>query len=142
MKLRITQPGFEGYTAQLGVHNFVDGLSTTDVRVMDAVRMSAVMRCEWEDGSSPSVTQSLLDNAHTPAKTLIEQKAEDQANADKAPPAAAGPTQPEAPKHTRESLAAIADKDGIKGLRAIGDELGIKGNSIKDLMEAILKSGK
>jgi hypothetical protein len=40
---------------------------------------------------------------------------------------------------TAEKLSEIADRDGIKGLRAIAEPLGIKSNSIADMMRAILE---
>lgn len=42
--------------------------------------------------------------------------------------------------HTRESLAALADKGGIKPLREIGDKLGVKAQSIGKLIEEILEA--
>lgn len=41
---------------------------------------------------------------------------------------------------TSDDLATIADKDGIRGLRAISDPLGIKNTSIVGLMQEVLAS--
>lgn len=147
MKLRLTQPGFENYSGQMGVLNFVEGLSTTGVRAIDAVRMAAVMNCEWEDGSSPNVAQSLLDNANTPAPMFVSGEAgqhdlESQTAADldaEEKRVAGGDIPKTSDAWTEERLAIVADKDGIKGLREIADPLGIKGNSIRDLIVAIVK---
>lgn len=43
------------------------------------------------------------------------------------------------PAYTADKLAAIADKEGIKGLRALAEPLGIKGTAIADLMRELLK---
>ena len=43
-------------------------------------------------------------------------------------------------KHTKESLEAIFEADGIKGLREIGDPLDVKGRSSEGLIEDILKA--
>ena len=63
MKIKLTQPGWETYTGQMGILQFVDGVSVTDVPFRDAARMSAVLVCEFEDGSSCSPSQRLLDTA-------------------------------------------------------------------------------
>lgn len=136
MKLRLKEPGFETYSGQMGVMDFKDGLSIKDVLVIDAVKLSCVMYVEWEDGTSPSVAQSILDNAETPApivgdgrpsKPIVEAKV--------APAKVILDT-----KYTEAQLGAIADKDGIGGLRVIADGLNVKGKSIKELIDGILKA--
>lgn len=144
MKLRLTQPGFETYTGQMGVIFFEDGLSTADVREIDAIRMAAVMLCEREDGSSPSIAQSILDNAHTAAPIFeagaSEHDHEAKMNASVAAVVAPNSDVPRTSVMTAAQLHAIADKDGIKGLRLIGDALNIKSNSIREMIDAILKA--
>ncbi len=127
MKLRLTQPGFENYTAQMGVTFFEEGLSTADVLPMDATRMAAVMQCEWEDGSPANVGQIYLDNMHTPAGVDVVVERE-------TPAVISAPSV----KYTEQELGDIADKEGIAGLRAIADAFGIKGNSINGLIASIL----
>jgi hypothetical protein len=151
-KLRLTQPSFEAYSGQMGLLDFVDGLSTTDVDSKKAIRMAAVMLCEWEDGGNPGVTQSLLDNTNTSApvfngkqdgsdhdvaaKRVIAEPADSSLQiASEVKPVATGE------RLTREQIEDLADKGGIKSLREIADPKGIKGNSIKELIEAILKAG-
>lgn len=136
MKIRLTQPGFESYNGQMGVTFFENGLSVSDVLTRDALRMSAVMLCEWEDGTPASVAQSILDNANTPAPIFVAgaNGQHDIASA----PVKVSKTEPPASRYSREYLGAIADKDGIRGLREIGDPLNIKSNSIKDLIDAIM----
>ena len=143
MKLRLTQPGFEHYNGQMGVIFFEDGLSKGDVLSLDAVRMAAVMVCEWENGSSPSVAQAILDNADTPAP-IFASGADGQHDKEAVGKAKAESIQQDVPKtsaYNYEQLSAIADAQGIKGLRAIAEPLGIKSNSIKELIEAILATG-
>ena len=137
MKLRLTQPGFETYTAQMGVLFFENGLSTTDVLVMDATRMAAVMQCEWENGSPANVGQIYLDNMHTPAPVVTPAVFVEEAPADLSALrdiAYAGLA------YTEVQLAEIADAEGISGLRMIADGLGIKGNSIRGLIDAIVNA--
>lgn len=149
MKLRLLQSGFETYEGQMGVIFFTNGLSTADVKPIDAIRMAAVMQCEWEDGTSPSVAQSIIDHAHTPASIINAQEmngdtalAAESRMANNLGKADRPETEPEAPGalYTEESLALIADEQGIKGLRAIADPMGVKGNSIKELIADILRA--
>lgn len=151
MKLRLTQPGWESYSGQMGVLFFENGLSTADVRPLDAKRMAAFMLCVWEDGTSPNVAQSILDNADTPAPVVNpdseaehDQQAEDGVPSAPVEPAVVvtppvvDPAKPAAKVYTRDELAAIADKEGIKGLRAIAPE-GVKNTSIVGLIDEILQ---
>jgi hypothetical protein len=139
MKVKLEEAGFETYTGQMGVIFFENGLSTNEVLVIDAVKLSCVMRVTWEDGTSPSVTQSILDNANTPAPLVadgrvvtpkggvIEKKVTaNQVIADTG--------------YSEAQLGKIADKDGVGGLRVIADELKVKGKSIKELIDGILKA--
>lgn len=143
MKLRLTQPGYETFTAQMGVIYFDNGISTTDVKPQDAVRIAAQFLCEWEDGTTASVAQSILDHAHATTFTIPAAQNADQALAKEA--AAAGVlTAQNTERGTEKSynaddLALIADEQGIKGLRIIAEPLGIKGNSIAELVKSILE---
>jgi len=145
MKLRLTQPGFETFTGQMGTVFFENGLTVGDVKAIDAVRIAAQFLCEWENGNTASVTQSILDHAHTTVGDLPAEQNADQAIAEQARQAGAiAERAPAAPAeavsfYTEAELAEIADKKGIKGLREIAEPLGIKGNSIKELITAILR---
>jgi hypothetical protein len=142
MKLRLTAKGWETYNGQMGVIFFENGLSVSDVLPVDAVRVAGVIGAEWEDGSPANMSQIYLDNMHTEALTPEEQRQSDSADAPKTvdsdiakeKAAELGVT------YTEEQLAAIADKDGISGLREIAHPLGIKGNSIRGLIQSILKA--
>lgn len=146
MKLRLTQPHYETFTGQMGTVFFQDGLSTADVKPSDAVRMASQFLCQWEDGSTASVAQSILDHAHTTTNSLPVEINADQALATQRAEAAqmsGYETQPDgtpAPskRYTEDELSAIADERGIKGLRAIAEPLGVKGNSIAEMIRAIM----
>ena len=135
MKLRLTQAGFETYTGQMGVVMFKDGLSETDVLPIDAIRISAALGADWEDGSPANVGDMYLNAMDAPAfvgngtgEAVASPAADVQAL-----------VVPGDVRYSAESLAKIADAAGIAGLRAIGDQFGIKGTSIVGLIEAILK---
>lgn len=120
MKLKLVQQGYEGFTGLLGVTMFDNGVSVSDVPGREARTIGMSIKAEWEDGTDPNPAQGLLDNMHSE-------------------PVVAKESAPVVPTiYTEEQLAEIADKDGIKGLRAIAEPLGIKGTSIKELMAEIL----
>lgn len=135
MKLRLTQAGFEKYTGQMGVVMFEDGLSVGDVLPIDAIRISAAIGADWEDGSAANVGDMYLNNMDAPAfvgRPEVEQTIQETNEVVKtsvAPGTA----------YSKDDLAKIADAEGIAGLRAIADPIGVKGTSIVGLIEAILK---
>ncbi|MDR9847024.1 hypothetical protein [Herbaspirillum huttiense] len=152
MKIKLTQPGYETYSGQMGVIFFEEGMTTTDVRAGDAVRLAAQFLCEWENGDSVSVAQSILDHAHTTTNDLPAELTADQALAQETQAFVqvfgnnANPNEvvveseqiKDGRIYTEAELGEIADDAGIAGLRAIGDPLGVKGNSISGLIAGIL----
>ena len=135
MKLRLTQGCFESYTGQMGVIFFENGLSVSDVLPVDAVRVAGVVGAEWEDGSPANVGQLYLDAVNNPAPVFERVVVKEVSK--KAPDieVAADPIV----RYSEDDLAAVADKDGIAGLRKIAEPLGIRDKSIGGLMTAILK---
>lgn len=125
MKIKITQPGWEGFTGYFGPVEFKDGLSTYDVSKSEAQLVAALVATETEEGTDPSVAQQIIDMQGVPAPVETVVSVEDTQKQD-------------IQRYTAEELAEIADKQGIKGLRAIGDQLGVKGNSIAELISKIL----
>lgn len=139
MKVRLTQPGFQNYTGQLGVIFFEDGLSTDVVSKMDAMRLAAVMNAEWEDGSGMSPTQAIIDKADTPAPVLTErERGTDEQPGEQGGEGASTEEQTDSAEFTREQLEQIADSRGIAGLREIAAPKGIKANSVEKLIERLL----
>lgn len=143
MKIRLS--GLHAnFTGDFGVLKFKDGLSVTDVSALDGRRMGILIGCTTEDGKNPLDHDvdwgghGVLTSVPPEYSRLITVADQERMNKAK---------NPEAPKvekpavWTRELLEAIADKDGIAGLRVISDPLGLKGTSIKKLMDEIL-SGK
>ena len=138
MKVRLTQPGFQKYTGQMGVVFFQDGLSTDHVAERDAIRMAAVMNCEWENGSNLSPSQHVINTLKNSAPVL---KTAEVVVDEVTPPTESEQPPTETLKWTREELEALADAQGIQGLRQIADPAGIKGRSITEMIEAIVNAG-
>lgn len=133
MKLRIVEPGWEGFTGNFGGVEFVDGLSVdSDVSAREAGRVASTIRIETEDGKNPSVSQLILDMAAMPmSQDMVRDANTGSFNSD-APPA------PDRKRYTQDELMLIADTKGINGLREIGAEYDVRDTSIVKLIDKIL----
>lgn len=137
MKLKLIEPGFQGLTGYFGPVEFKDGVSIADVTAREASQIANLVRAEMIDGMNPSISQAVLDSGTMSMDRNLVRNAdtgkvttEDQITGTPA----TLPTRP----HTRDELTAIADTQGIAGLRKIGEALGVKSQSIAGLIEAIL----
>lgn len=150
MKIRITDPGFAGFTGHLGSAYFVDGVCD-DVSPSEAERMASILRFEEVDtGLNPSVTQRMVDHINKNA---------DEMGIDSNPVLVKGtkvedpivpivPNVPEAPQsgspaaltyeYTDADLAALADSQGIAGLRSFAEPYGVTGRSIAGIVKDLL----
>lgn len=131
-KLKIVEPGWETYTGFLSSTEFVNGESVDHTSQREARRLAASIQIiDIETGKSPSTSQALLDMKDDPAPvaTLVNE------------PASSEPSAPASP-WTRESLEALADEKGIKGLREIGDQFDVKDTSVAGLIDKILAASQ
>ena len=124
MKLKLTQSGYEKFTGQFGIVDFVDGVSVGDVNAREARNIAVSIGCEFEDGSSPNPAQILLNSMNDRAGEVKPEN--------KPEPAVFVP-------FTKEQLEKVADEKGIKGLRQLADPLKIKGTSIVELIKELLE---
>jgi hypothetical protein len=131
MKLRFTSDAYKGFTGNIGVVEFKDGLSVDDVHPNEGRRLAGVFGAEWEDGSAANVNDGYDQMLHTPAPSQEQIEADREALSETQVVKAGGKT------YTEAELAEIADK-GIDGLRVIADPLGVKGKSIKALIDGVL----
>ena len=51
MKLKLTQPGFETFTGQLGLTTFTNGQSDNELSVEECAGIAAICRCDEVVGS-------------------------------------------------------------------------------------------
>lgn len=124
MKIKITQPGWEGFTGALGMFEFENGVSVEDIGRADAAFLAGIVSIEdFDTGKNPSLSQRIVDSYSKEAKVP-----------------AVEPIVPvvTSTAHTKESLELIADKSGIKGIREVSDPMGIKGNAIAEIIGKIL----
>lgn len=158
MQVKITDPGFAGFTGHFGSVYFEDGVSE-HISNAEAERLGCIVKCETLDGVNPSATQRMVDIQSKNLDELLAMgKGVDGADRNKAqngeikssvakpgeePPAAqTGTATPAGVKpsldFTREDLEALADKDGIAGLRNIGSQHGVKGRSITEIINELM----
>lgn len=156
IKVRITQPGMQTYNGYIRGTRFVNGESFEPMPIMDALRLGASCSVSDMDGKvispnyvvhedantvnaadvTPPRSKTKEENDANPAPEVVGEEAEDDI---------VGFYEPEdeidAPKQwTREGLEALADAEGIQGLRDIGDSYGVKERSIDGLIVAIVKA--
>lgn len=160
MQVKITDPGFAGFTGHFGTVWFEDGVSE-HISSAEAERLGCIVKCETLEGQNPSATQRMVDiqqknldellaegkgvvgadrNAEQkPAQ--VEQPAGDQADQVNQPVAkteeATVATAGGKPTFTRKQLEELADKEGIAGLRNIGSQYGVKGRSIVEIIDEL-----
>lgn len=148
MQIRLTDPGFAGYNGYFGNIKFEDGVSE-QISSVEAERLGCIVACETLEGENPSATQRMVDvrnkdleefagTAHE-VSNLSAQAAEqfgDQVG-DQVQFVNSSAAKPSF-DFTREDLEALADAEGIAGLRNIGSQHGVKGRSIAEIIEELL----
>lgn len=138
MKIQLIEEGWENFTGDFGPIPFVNGISVDDVPPINAERLANLVKVRTIDGSNPSVAQRVLESGTMEMNgEMVFNFAEGTVDGSMSAPQ-------EAPAvdtgWKRETLEAIADDEGIAGLRKISDPMGIKGTSIASLISAILEA--
>lgn len=141
-KLKITAPQWANYTGSLGVVHFTNGVS--DEFVPDHIRRRLSIGMEMieidVDGneSRNSAAYKLLstNTIHAPVNAPLSRQTEtEKAREDLSIAMESGK---QSTFYTRENLEAIADKEGIKGLREAAEIWDVKHRSIPALIDMIL----
>lgn len=172
MKIKITEPGWAGFSDMLGTTQFENGVSVDSVSAQEALRLGAILRIEEvnENGDSMGqvgATVEMVHNRFVPAEIeapILRGEDEQPAAVEETPEPVeiegdapsgevdaleANGLETQAPDSqdtpaasvkvwTREELEAIADAEGIKGLREVGTPMGAKNTSISKLIDEIL----
>jgi hypothetical protein len=147
MKIKLVEPGYEGFTGIFGTIEFLDGVSVDHVSRSETYRLASLIRIEDAEGGpfAGIAADAAARNATTQVVTLPTlaevQAAEAAAKAaTEAAPVVVVPEQvtPDFKAYTQAELEGIADKSGIAGLREIADPMNIKGTSVAKLIEQIV----
>lgn len=145
-RIRITQPGWEGYTGNFAGVDFDNGVSTFPVPRNIADRIMANV-------AAVSVDAEGNEFADGPAERIVHGATIRQVISDELERATAEEIAAEQEKlekdakrpgaqdiHTREDLERIAEAEGISGLRLIGDKWDVRHRSIAGLIDEIIKA--
>jgi hypothetical protein len=157
IKVRIAQPGMQTYTGYIRGTRFDNGVSVDPMPIRDALRLGAACAVQDMEGRVVSPNYMEFKDANTitgmdvtppQSKTVVEQavaaveepevvEEEGDEIVDFYDP---NEEHAEAKKWTLEALEAIADAEGISGLREIGEEFAVKERSIDGLIKEIMKA--
>ena len=166
MSFKIIQPGYENLTGDFSGIEFVNGECSGPLDMDDAMRIGALVafREVMCDGSTRVVSPSsdffnqrgsgiipnanyYLTNERNEVITYEQQQAQFAAEQKESIEMEVDAILSEEPKvdqnpgnlpiYTREQLEAIADQQGIAGLREIADKYNVKSNSISGLVDQL-----
>lgn len=155
-RVTIKKAGWEGFTGEFGGHRFKNGVSLDLLTEVTCDRIAAIIPCEDENGVTLGYTNRLhrlrainpdIPNAHV-SRTLAdvlneEDKSPEDAlkeEADRVKSGVIDEALKDNPQLSYDQLLAVADKDGIAGLREIAEPYGVRGRAIPDLIAAILRA--
>jgi len=134
-RLRIMQPGMEGYNGPFGLVDFTDGVSDFPVGWQEAARLGALVTIEdyAEPNFQVSPAAEMMRNLDRTAEDPLVKRlqAGEHVNAEGAAVIE---------RHTAESLEEIADKQGLSGVREIARRWSRTGRSIKECIDAVLEA--
>jgi len=134
VRIRLTNPTLAALTGQFGGYDFESGVSGPMLR-REAERLSVITNVEFLDA------ENMWERKQRERGQMSADKVTSSIQIEPAPELDAALSESHsAPLYTREQLEAIADKDGINGLRKIGDTVGVRGTSIRVLIESILQA--
>lgn len=137
-RIKILEPSLQHYTGTLCGAEFREGISVQALSFLEQQRICAVMRAQTVDGDNVSPSGQL---AAAYNKTAEEARKEEKSAAPlENLPRAEKVNAPAHPVFTREELEAVADAEGIAGLRSIGEAVGARGKTINALIDAIVKA--
>ncbi|MBP2498255.1 hypothetical protein ABID82_005146 [Methylobacterium sp. PvP062] len=147
-RIKITQPGWAGFTGEIGITLFKDGISVDHVGRREIVKIGASLSLievddEGDEGENPALQHRMLTDGSMsiPAEVLTPlARASDEPSVPAAPRAAKAVDPTTITFHTKDELEKLAETKGLAGLRAIMDPLNIKAVSINKAIQVILKA--
>lgn len=139
MKIKISEPGYAGFTGNMGPVLFEDGVSVEHVSTREVNLLSALLQVVNAETDAP--VGALVDEAARWNDSVeiinLPTNAESQAVQPSSEVLVVIPVL-QTVQYTREELEKIADEGGISAMRDIADPLGVKSTSIAKLIDGIL----
>lgn len=143
MKIKIEEPGYEGLNGQMGSVDFEDGVSVSEVNPRQVSMLASIIRivdAETGEQIGPNFDfAKMMDVEAESVPMNYAQPGEADAKPKDVQYINKGATNDNGKAYTQEELEAIADKEGINGVRKIADKIGVKANSIAALISKIVK---
>lgn len=140
--LRCADKAYKNYTGFIGVVEFKDGLSIEKQPRLERDRMAASMAFEEvdDDGNAQAAGPAHRLVSESAARAPVAKKLLRQTDQEKANETVemAKEFSPVPPIHSREELEAIADKDGMSGIREVAVHWNVKHRAMVVLMQMIL----
>lgn len=140
MRIKIVEPGWDGFSDWMGPVKFTDGISDEDVAEHVYMNIASSIRCiEYKDDETGTQIGFAVNGTHrdipAPVDPLVLRDV----------PFTEGTViqpvdDPTTYLYTFDELAEIADLKGIAGLREIGDRYGVRARAIQELMAGIIKA--
>jgi len=125
-QIRITQPGMETLTGNLGEIEFKDGISVDRVTQRQAHKLRGAFKIETIKGDDPGLLAEISRAKAKQESPVIYHEPELK--------------EPELDfDYDEDSLVAIADEGGFSELRGFAANYGVKGSSIVDIIEKLLQ---
>jgi hypothetical protein len=148
MKIKFIAPDLAKFSGMYGSIEFVDGVSVEHVTQADVDLYGAISTIEvLGDDFTPEMPYSeakhlVATMTSLPTLAELQAQAASAVHAMMAPPGADLAPELVAPAvlYTKEQLEAIADKEGIAGLREIGTPLNVRATSISKLIQEIMEA--
>lgn len=137
-RVKIIAKGFETYNGVLEGVQFENGLSTEIMSERAAERIGAFMRCVDADteedlgAGARLVRQRTQGQAPRPPLQRVERT---PTGKEKKPIANRRVVSYD---FTKADLEAVADKDGIQGLRKVAEQYDVRGRSIREIIDAMM----
>ncbi|MBO6507502.1 MAG: hypothetical protein JJ979_03285 [Roseibium sp.] len=149
--LKITAKGFAKYSGFLGPVEFKDGVSVEPVPALIATRIGGTMQVAEVDENGKEITQAgpaaaivggatIQAEVRKPLERVSEEEIEKERKAAAKKAEEAERLKQVVKFYSEEELAVVADKEGLKGLRAIAEPYGVRGRAINELIEEILEA--
>ncbi len=140
--VKIVEKGWAGYTGNLGTAVFENGVA--EITRLEANRIGAtikIVELDEDDGETVvNVADAIVKNRANHAEIVkpLDEASEADIEKDAKRVIDKMTRASGTGEHTREKLEAIADAEGIKGIREIATPLGLKSTSIAALIDMIL----
>lgn len=154
MQIKITDPGFAGYTGAFGAVNFVDGVSE-EVSAAEAQSLGNILRVEvLGTGENPSITHKMAELRDKNMDEMGSHRAfasEGPVSVSTIPNDAGDKLFPVADKaemrkaaagldfsYSEDDLAELVKKEGIAGLRAFAEGYDVNDRSIAGMVKKLM----